>query len=149
MMPLFIVSGGQTGADQGGLVAAKQLGIKTAGYMPFGFKTEDGPCPAVATEYGLREDVSPLYPPRTRRNAKMSDGTAWFGTVGSPGYRCTRNACVQYNKPFRVIESAKELRDFVSEHNITVLNVAGNRESKNKGIYRKTAEIILEAFRHV
>lgn len=45
MRPVRIISGGQTGADQGALVAAKQLGIETGGWTPRGFLTEAGPCP--------------------------------------------------------------------------------------------------------
>lgn len=45
-MPLrWIISGGQTGADQGGLDAGKALGLKTGGLMPKGWRTEAGPRP--------------------------------------------------------------------------------------------------------
>lgn len=37
-----IVSGGQTGADQGGLEAAEELGIPTGGWAPAGYYTEQG-----------------------------------------------------------------------------------------------------------
>ncbi len=46
-----IVSGGQTGADQGALMAAKRLGLSTGGWMPQGF----------TTEAGTRPDYGPLY----------------------------------------------------------------------------------------
>lgn len=141
-----IISGGQTGADQGGLVAGKQLGLATGGWMPKGFLTEAGLCPALAV-YGLVETSSVTYPPRTRLNAQWSDGTAWFGKTGSVGYHCTENACNKFKRSFRVITTAQELRDFVTEFNIQTLNVAGNRESKNPGIHRFTAETIIEAFK--
>ena len=35
-----IISGGQTGADEGGLMAAALLGIPTGGWMPRGFLRE-------------------------------------------------------------------------------------------------------------
>ena len=38
--PSKIISGGQTGADMGGLLAAKDLGIRTGGWMPKGWLTE-------------------------------------------------------------------------------------------------------------
>jgi len=38
-----IISGGQTGADEAALRWAKSRGLRTAGYMPHGFRTENGP----------------------------------------------------------------------------------------------------------
>jgi hypothetical protein len=38
-----VISGGQTGADQGGLVAARTLKIETGGTAAKGWLTEDGP----------------------------------------------------------------------------------------------------------
>ena len=40
-----IVSGGQSGADQGGLDAAIELGIPHGGWCPKGRKSEDGVIP--------------------------------------------------------------------------------------------------------
>lgn len=37
-----IISGGQTGADQGALQAAHSLNIPTGGYAPFNYNTELG-----------------------------------------------------------------------------------------------------------
>ena len=45
MIDLVIVSGGQTGADQAAWRAARTAGIATAGFMPLGYLTEDGPRP--------------------------------------------------------------------------------------------------------
>ena len=47
-----IISGFQTGADIGGILAAKRLGLETGGTMPKGFRTEDGPRPEFAELYG-------------------------------------------------------------------------------------------------
>ena len=74
-----IISGGQTGADQGGLEAAEKLSLSTGGKMPRGFKTEDGPDPKLASRFGLGELASAEYPPRTRYNVVDSDGTVIFG----------------------------------------------------------------------
>ena len=38
-LPRKVISGGQTGADQAGLVAARRFGIPTGGWMPRGWKT--------------------------------------------------------------------------------------------------------------
>lgn len=145
MAKLMIISGGQTGADQGGLVAAKQLGIPTGGFMPRGFLTEAGPCPELGPLYGLCEHKSTNYKIRTRMNVRQSDATAWFGTIGSQGYRATVDACYDYEKPFCVIQSASDLREFIDNYNVRILNVAGNRASVNPDIHRFTAETIIEA----
>ena len=52
---LTFISGGQSGADVAFLRAGKYLGVATAGYMPHGFTTEDGPKPEYQEEYGLQE----------------------------------------------------------------------------------------------
>lgn len=146
MRPLIIKSGGQTGADQAGLEAAKQCGIMTGGWMPRGALTELGPTPELLERYGLKEHPSPQYRPRTRLNVKETDGTVWFGKTGSPGYKCTKRACEDYKKPFWWIDDAKRLQKFIEEFRIRALNVAGNRESSNPGIYYRTCAIIIEAF---
>ncbi len=46
-----VISGGQTGADQAALRAARAAGIPTGGWAPLGWKTEEGPAPRLA---GLR-----------------------------------------------------------------------------------------------
>jgi len=140
-----IISGGQTGADQGGLVAARQLGIPTGGWIPKGFLTESGPRPDLGLLYGLKEHKSNRYPPRTKENVKDSDGTAWFGRLNSKGYHCTFNATDEFMKPRRVITTPEGLLEFIDEFNIGILNVAGNRESSNPGIHRFTAELIIAA----
>lgn len=48
-----IVSGGQTGADRGGLDAAIELGIRHGGWCPKGRKAEDGAIPATYQSRGV------------------------------------------------------------------------------------------------
>ena len=49
-----VISGGQTGADQTGLHAARACGIPTGGWAPRGWLTEAGPAPWLE-EWGLVE----------------------------------------------------------------------------------------------
>lgn len=49
-----VISGGQTGADQAALRAARACGIPTGGWAPRGWLTEDGPSLWLA-EWGLVE----------------------------------------------------------------------------------------------
>lgn len=69
-----IVSGGQTGADRGGLQAAIDLGLGWGGWAPQGWRAEDGEVPTVYREH-MRESASPHYGLRTRLNVQDSDGT--------------------------------------------------------------------------
>jgi hypothetical protein len=143
-----IISGGQTGADIAGWKAAKRAGIATTGYMPRGFKTEDGPQPSYAALYGAIEHDSPLYPPRTAANAAMGRVTLWFGRIGSAGYHCTRNACTDHAKAFWEVgdEAASEIARRLNMVGADLVNIAGNRESTNPGIEARVESFLGEVF---
>lgn len=74
-----VISGGQTGADQAALEAAKTnfLPYRTAGYMPKGFDTELGSRPDIAEKYGLLESTGG-YADRDKQNVDMSDALLAF-----------------------------------------------------------------------
>ncbi len=138
-----IISGGQTGADQGALRAAKELGLAIGGWMPRGFRTQDGDNPLLAKEFGMLEHSSPAYPPRTLTNVLASDTTLIFGNIYSPGCTLTSSLCKKYGKPVYHVEwrSPAELppytKDFAAWLHTSrtfILNVAGNRENTNPGI---------------
>jgi hypothetical protein len=72
-MPIIrIISGGQTGADRGGLDAAIYAGVPYSGSCPKGRKAEDGRIPA---NYKLKEMKSADYLKRTEANVIDSDAT--------------------------------------------------------------------------
>ena len=154
-----VISGGQIGADMGGLFAAYTApGIETGGWAPKGFRTEAGSKKILGTQYKLKETKSPLYPPRTKRNILNSDGTLWFGGTESPGARLTFRLCHEHDRPIKRIRySGKNRRlskheipglvKWVRRHNIEVLNVAGNRESTNPGITMFTEAVITRLLR--
>ena len=77
-----IVSGGQTGADRGGLDAAIAAGVPHGGWCPRGRRAEDGVIPAV---YRLVETSSADYAVRTERNVVNSHCPAVF-TFGKPTF---------------------------------------------------------------
>jgi len=124
-----VVSGGQTGVDRLALDVAKSLGIPTGGWAAHDWMTEAGPDPSLKY-FGLAEHSSDRYPPRTRANVRMADGTVWFGEGDSRGQRCTLNAAADYEKPFLINPDARSLRAWLKQHRIRVLNVAGSRGSK-------------------
>jgi len=143
-----IISGAQTGGDRAGLDAALLLGLQVGGWVPKGCRTDEGPLTsAQMTLYGLKEHPSYAYPPRTEQNVRESDGTVLFGDMSSPGCRLTIRLCKMHGQPFLANPTPDVLRSFVLGNAIKVLNVAGNRERVNPGIYATTYATIVEAFR--
>lgn len=142
-----IISGAQTGADQGGLEAALVLYLETGGTVPKGRRTEAGPLTDEYMEkFHLEEYHTAGYPPRTRANVKNSDGTVLFGHMDSPGCSLTITLCENYGKPYIINPSPTELRRWADSRGIGVLNVAGNRESTNPGIKRTVFWTVVAAF---
>ncbi len=144
-----IISGGQTGADIGGLRAARRLGLSTGGWAPQGWATLDGPAPQLGVDFGLVEHPGD-YAARTHANVRDSDATIRFAhNFNSNGERCTQRAIDRYHKLSLSIHCDPEpdiddvLVSFIVEHRVRVLNVAGNSEQTAPGI-GKTVETYLE-----
>ena len=151
-----VISGGQTGSDIGGVMAAKMFGIETGGWMPNGWKTSAGSRPEYRTQYGMTEHVGD-YKERTRANVEDSDATVRFACYwSSAGERCTKRAILDYDKPYwdvDVINLAsydwdapdavmscchpKHFIRWLEEKKVETLNVAGNRQGD---FYSKTGE---------
>jgi hypothetical protein len=149
-----IISGGQTGADQGGLRAARLAGIPTGGWAPKGWETEDGPAPWLA-DFGLVECEVPGYAARTERNAREGHCTLWFGDPNSRGGRTTLKAVERFGTGVCRITPGLGCRpstvvDFLWRNpQYTVVNVAGNRESISPGIGDRVERFLLEVFRQL
>jgi len=146
-----IVSGGQTGADRAGLIAALKCGIKTGGYIPKGFKTELGSEPQLGKLYGLIE-LGKEYPQRTLANVQQADAT-WIFYRGKleRGSKLTVDYCERLHKPYLTINLDDgfegDLSAWLMFHKVKVLNIAGNRESVAPGIQIQVEKILTEIFR--
>ena len=145
-VPDQIVSGGQTGVDQGALDAAIALGIKHGGWCPAGRLSETGPIP---DHYTLQEHSSAHYPARTEQNVIDSDATLiLYRNTLSGGTALTQRLCRRIGKPFLsvAIDHPTNAREqIVSWLGLTrpiVLNVAGPRESNAVGIHEQTRAIM-------
>jgi len=146
-----IVSGGQTGADQGALDAAIRLGIPHGGWIPRGKKTENGVLPE---KYTLREMPTTGYPERTEKNVIDSDGTVILshGKLAG-GSEYTRKMAIKHGRPWihfdlnqtSEFNAAMMLAKWARKNHIEVLNVAGPRASHDPGIYKATTDIIESA----
>lgn len=150
-----IISGGQTGADQGALCGAALAGLETGGTAPKGYWTEDGAEPTLLGGYGLGETLVTGYAPRTRINVMNSDGTLVLGNWSSRGSELTRRFCRELKKsclcitwPFKGTLHIRTVAEWLSFDNIKTLNVAGNRESRNPGIYEATSCFIIDLVKH-
>ena len=153
MKPLVvrIVSGGQTGADRGGLDAAVALGIEQGGWCPAGRRAEDGTIPGM---YRLAETLSPAYGDRTRANVRDSDGTIVFTRgAATGGSALTLTAARKIRKPVLHVDlatlgveaAADRVRGWCVERSIAILNVAGSRESKAPGIGDEVRRLLVRA----
>jgi hypothetical protein len=146
-----IVSGGQTGADRGGLDAAAALGIEHGGWCPAGRRAEDGTIPGL---YTLAETLSPAYGDRTRANVRDSDATVVFTReAATGGSALTLATARRIGKPVLHIDMAKldveaaagRLRGWCVERSIAILNVAGSRESKAPGLADDVCRVLVRA----
>jgi len=145
-----IVSGGQTGADLGGLLAAREIGIVTGGFAPRGWQTENGSQEELLKSFGLQECDKEGYPARTRRNVEIADGTLLVGNYAEGGSRFTYEIAAQLKKPiFHVAitsePNVEDFRDWLVRLQIRTLNVAGNRESQSPGIGEFTRRFLVDA----
>lgn len=171
MRKIKIISGGQTGADQGALSGTSKFTerifgrffrsldadsalniiehISMGGTAPKNFMTELGPNGLLGKQYHLVESQSSYYPVRTEQNVKDADGTLIIEWFFSRGCALTKKFCKQHNKPYLLNpKSIEELHDWIIENDITVLNVAGHRESstkpKNRSIHGYTHNLIMQ-----
>ena len=125
-----IISGGQTGVDRLALEVGKSLSIDTGGTAPKGYLTENGN-DITLKSFGLVEHRSVKYPPRTKCNVLDSDGTVYFATdTTSRGLQLTKRLCDESGRPFILNPSINEFQRWISDNNISTINIAGNRGSK-------------------
>jgi len=143
-----IISGGQTGADQGGLEIGKELVIQTGGTAPWNWMTAEGPREELLKSYGLVAGPydERIYPKRTKENVRNSHGTVIFGNVSSPGCRLTIKYCQSLDRWYILNPSPGELVDWLIQSKVETLNVAGNREHTNPGIKSRTMSCIRKAY---
>lgn len=144
-----IISGGQTGADRGGLDAAIALDIPHGGWCPKDRRSESGPIPLV---YDLTETKVSDYTDRTEKNILGSDGTIVF-TNGSltRGSSSTINLAQTHRKPCLYIDfsttdhltALTKCKDWIHKHNIAIINIAGSRESSSPGLQERVKDFLL------
>lgn len=146
---MMIVSGGQTGVDRAALDVALALGCPCGGWCPKGRKAEDGRLPL---RYPLTETPSAGYGQRTQWNVRDADGTLVLNRGELDGGTAQTVAVAhRLRKPCLVLDldhppSPSAVRRWIRDHRITVLNIAGPRESKRPGISQLAVQFLREVF---
>jgi hypothetical protein len=142
-----IISGGQTGVDRAALDVSLALGIECGGWCPKGRRAEDG---RISDCYPLTETELPDYSQRTKRNVRDSDATLIL-SPGEPrgGTLLTQRTAARLGKPCLAIDldapaGLAQTSDWLSEHSIRILNVAGPRETQSPGVNQLAARFLHE-----
>jgi hypothetical protein len=148
-----IITGGQTGADQGALRAARAAGLATGGYAPAGWVTEEGPAPSLAF-YGLVELPGADDATRRRRNVEAGDAALLFGDRTSPRAQGFVTDCERHGRPLVWIQPGVSrpshiVRWLRETPHVKVLMVAGNRESRAPEIGDRVAWFLGVVFREL
>lgn len=144
-----IISGGQTGADQGALDGAISCGFPYGGTLPAGRKTENGTLPI---SYEMDEIASGRYADRTAKNVIDGDATliVSHGSL-TGGSALTMKIAKRLDKPWLHIDlntynpemAADKVAAWVETSNCKILNVAGPRASSDADIYNCTRSLVV------
>jgi hypothetical protein len=130
------MSGGQTGVDRAALDVALRRGVNCGGWCPVGRLDEFGKIPE---QYPVQELQSGGFTERTLQNVKDSDGTVViYPDELRAGTEQTVRFSVELKRPYQLIDASKLsaedaselIAEFVREHKIGILNVAGPRQSE-------------------
>lgn len=154
-----IISGGQTGADIAGLLAAKSHGVETGGWMPKGWITLKGTRPEYERLFNMTEHPTKGYKARTWKNVEDSDATARFAVdFNSAGEKCTYNGIKKHDKPYFDVGIDKnspaiyaqtifEFKEWLDYWKVETLNIAGNAHDKWAGmqsyVYQFLGDLLL------
>ena len=156
--PWGVISGGQTGVDRAGLVAAMTYSIRVGGWLPKGRLAEDGVVPDGF--YGMKE-CDGGYRERTRLNVQYADATLVvsdkFPLSGGTDY--TVKVAAEIGKPCKIVDldaanAGVQIREWMlslesavsAEKERIILNVAGPRESVSPGIFEKAMDVLCPVF---
>jgi hypothetical protein len=152
-------SGGQTGVDRGVLEAVLDLAsdeqggsaVEAAGWCPRGRRAEDG---IIDRRFPLRETPDSDPAQRTEWNVRDADATLILHRGPfSRGTALAARCAERLGKPLLAVDlasapvSVDAIRDWLQQHRVRVLNVAGPRESEAPGITDQSRALIKRLLR--
>jgi len=141
-----IISGGQSGVDRAALDFAIKHKLDCGGFCPKGKLAEDG---IISEVYPLIETKSSLYKERTRLNVEISDAllVIYRNNIGI-GTELAIEIAKTLKKDYHIIKlSSDEIQiDRILKWLLFLkpssINIAGPRESTDKGIYLHSFEFL-------
>lgn len=110
-----IISGGYDGAELAAIIAADSIGV-------------------------YREIIN--YNDYYMETVRSSDGTVIFGNKKSRFIKLIVRTCKQLNKKYLINPTYIKLKYWISDNNINVLNVTGDRSNTNDEVYDTTKNTI-------
>jgi len=151
-----IISGGQTGVDQGALRAAQSLGFSCGGWCPPGRACESGIIPLHFPLQEMPEERSPNAPgiPRSLRtewNVRDSDATLILQPHArerpDPGTAWTMQCATEFGRPLLVcdpcdVAASGRILGWLTKCDVRTLNVAGPCEGTSPGIGEQTFTLL-------
>lgn len=149
LVPMTLLSGGQTGVDRAALDAATEVGAPTGGWCPARRWAEDGPIPA---RYRLRETASADPAERTRLNVRDADAVLILAPGPlTGGTRLTADVARDLRRPLLLLDprtaDPEDAADWCRQHRVAFLDVAGPRESECPGIYAEARAFVTQMLR--
>jgi hypothetical protein len=116
-----IISNGTSGVSKIGLAVGSKLKLATGGVAT---------ASAVVDGYEMDRHNNDNIPETVRKNVTNSDATIVFGKHDSVAVKVAQEAAEAANKPFLVNPTAEDIKDFLKDNNISVLNISGDRDNK-------------------
>lgn len=106
-----IISAGQTGADYGALLAAKELNLDIQGYANSGYRTENGPNYELRDLFKLNENSKTSYADTDRKNVNLADAVLAFRyripNTGR-GTECTVNYAITKKYKHEILDNKND-----------------------------------------
>lgn len=149
-----VITGGQLGTDIGATRAAFDSKLHTGGFIPLGGRQENGALKVnEILKYKFCEVASYDYAERTRLNVGIADAVLIISdNLKSPGTVLTRKLASAAGVPCLVVDDSwmipvAKISEWLEIVKPSVLMVAGNRESKSKGIEQRVYDALCQVWR--
>jgi len=145
-----IISGGQSGVDRAALDFALRHRISCGGWCPQGRMAADGMLPK---HYPLEETDFEDPEARTRKNVDESDATLFiFLDKMDEGTRFTLQYAKKQLKADDLIREEDEINKnefkmWIEINKVKILNIAGPKESKSRGVYGFALHVLGKLFK--